>query len=341
MKGMKIDSYALARMVGVSQATVSRAFTRPEKVSATTRKKIMEAARTLGYTPDRHASALRRKGTSTIVLLHIHRGDQKYWTNIRRNQWIFAEAVLSLTGFFENLPYHLEIRNVDSVFSVNPLLMKEHCDGVIVFDFVSEEEARAITTWEIPYVFCHRASHLDSFNHSATDNLAGGRLQASYLIKQGSINPAYIMNDEDPFSHPLRLRGFTESFPSVAIINEDDRTQRTSRGIQSIRSNAIDGLAFVNDALLVQTLTDIAADGIQEQQTFPVIGYDNSTVLLVLEQVPASIEIGIAKIYRDAAAALIELIEGEQRDVSLVHEPELVLSGQDNFRLENAKHLDR
>ena len=322
---MKIDSYTLARMVGVSQATVSRAFSRPDKVSATTRRKIMEAAERLGYVPDRHASALRRQGTSTIVLLYIHRDDTHYWTNIRRNHWILAEAVLSLTRFFETLPYHLEIRNVDSVFSVNPSLMQDHCDGVIVFDFVSEEEAKAIHDWEIPYVLCHRSGHLAEYNHSATDNVAGGRLQSRHLIAQGAKNPAYIMNREDPFSHPLRVKGFAESYPNVRIIDEDQREATSSLVLKSISEGEIDGLAFVNDTLLVQTISDISAAGVQILPKLPVIGYDNSTVLMVLDEKPASIEIGIADIYRNAAAALIELIKEEQSRISIVHEPTLVL----------------
>lgn len=322
---MKIDSYALARMVGVSQATVSRAFTRPDKVSPSTRKRIMEAAATLGYTPDRHASALRRQGTSTILLLYIHRDDQHYWTNIRRNHWIFAEAVLSLTRFFETLPYHLEIQNVDSVFSVNPAVITDHFDGVIVFDFVSEGEAEAIRSWDVPYVLCHRAIHLANYNHSATDNIAGGRLQASYLQEQRSLRPAYVMNEEDPFSHPLRLRGFADSYPAVTVIAANERDSSGFELMKTVEQEQIDGVAFVNDSLLVQTVTDVAASGKNLQRELPLIGYDNSTVLMALDRKPASIEIGIGDIYRDAAEALIALIEGEQSSISLVHVPELVL----------------
>lgn len=321
---MKIDSYALARMLGISQATVSRAFTRPEKVSEATRKKIMEAAETLGYAPDRHASALRRQGSSTIMLLYIKREDGHYWTNIKRNSWIFSEAVLSLTRLFEKLPYNFEIRQIESVFSVNPSRIRDHCDGLLVFDFVSEEEARAISEWKIPYVLCHRTIHLRNYNHSATDNRGGGRIQGQYLANLGTEHPAYVIDEEDPFSHPLRRKGFEEQYPETLVINTENKQEMESTLIDAIREEKIDGFAFVNDMLLVQIMTRLAHSGIKLDPGFPLIGYDNSTVLMALDHKPASIEIGIASIYREAAEALIELITGERDSISLVHEPALV-----------------
>jgi LacI family transcriptional regulator len=324
---MKIDSYALARMLGISQATVSRAFTRPEKVSEATRKKIMDAAETLGYAPDKNASALRRKGSSTIMLLYIKREDGHYWTNVKRNYWIFSEAVLSLTRIFEKLPYNFEIRQIESVFSVVPSQIKDHCDGLMVFDFVTEEEAWAISKWKIPYVLCHRTTHLNSYNHSATDNLDGGQLQAHYLLDRGAARPLYIMNEEDAFSHNLRKKGFIEIFPKARIINTDDKQEMATQFIKTIREGEIDSLAFVNDMLLVQMLTKLSAAGLTLNDRYPLVGYDNSTVLLVLDHKPASIEIGIADIYRKAAEALIELIRGERNFISLVHEPTLIPPG--------------
>jgi len=325
---MKIDSYALARMLGISQATVSRAFTKPEKVSAATRKRIMDAAETLGYAPDKNASALRRKGSSTIMLLYIKRENGHYWTNVKRNYWIFSEAILSLTHIFEKLPYNFEIRQIESVFSVIPSQIKDHCDGLMVFDFVTEEEALAISKWKIPYVLCHRTIHLHDYNHSATDNLNGGHLQAQYLLNRGAAQPVYIMNEEDIFSHSLRKKGFIEYFPKARIINTDDKNEMENQLIRIIREEEVDSLACVNDMLLVQMLTKLSAAGIRLDDEFPLVGYDNSTVLLVLDQKPASIEIGIADIYRKAAEALIELIRGERDFISLVHEPTLILPSE-------------
>ena len=48
----------LAAQLGVSPATVSRAFSRPELLRPETVERVLEAARVAGYVPNRHARAL-------------------------------------------------------------------------------------------------------------------------------------------------------------------------------------------------------------------------------------------------------------------------------------------
>lgn len=61
---MRIED--VARAVGVSSATVSRALNRPDKVSPATRAKVMQAAATLGYVPSSAARTLATGSTSII-----------------------------------------------------------------------------------------------------------------------------------------------------------------------------------------------------------------------------------------------------------------------------------
>lgn len=50
--------YDIAKHVGVSAGTVSRALTRPDKVLPATRKRIEQAAAKLGYVPNSVARTL-------------------------------------------------------------------------------------------------------------------------------------------------------------------------------------------------------------------------------------------------------------------------------------------
>lgn len=323
---MKIDSYKLAEMLGISQATVSRAFSNPDKVSKKTREKIMELADTLGYSPDKNASALRRKGSGVIQLIYVKRDDGQYWTNVKRNYWIFAEAILALTSYFEEQPYTFEVKLVNSIFKVKSKEINSHCDGILVFDYVSEDEASYISEWNIPYVLCHRAIHLTKFNHSATDNYSGGQLQAKYLEDQGCTSPAYVMNEEDPFSHQIRRDGFLNIFPNGKVFNNSDSDEIIKNILPKWESGEIDGLAFVNDMLLVTIISKMFHRHYELQDKLPIIGYDNSTELEVLDKKPATISIGIGKIYKDAAEALISVIMGKVDNIHLVHHPSIVLN---------------
>jgi LacI family repressor for deo operon, udp, cdd, tsx, nupC, and nupG len=59
----------VARLAGVSTATVSRTLAQPEKVKAHTRERVLEAVRATGFIPNAQARNLRLKATRTVILL--------------------------------------------------------------------------------------------------------------------------------------------------------------------------------------------------------------------------------------------------------------------------------
>ena len=59
----------VARQIGVSVATVSRAFNAPQQVSAATREKVLRLAQTLGYTPNASARTLRTSRSRVLGVL--------------------------------------------------------------------------------------------------------------------------------------------------------------------------------------------------------------------------------------------------------------------------------
>ena len=61
-----VTSYDVAKLAGVSQSAVSRAFTEGGKVSATTREKIKDAAAQLGYRPSFVARSLITRRSNLI-----------------------------------------------------------------------------------------------------------------------------------------------------------------------------------------------------------------------------------------------------------------------------------
>ena len=61
--------YDVSRLSGVSTATVSRAFTAPDRVREETRRKVLAAAEALGYPPSAIARAMARQQTDKIAFL--------------------------------------------------------------------------------------------------------------------------------------------------------------------------------------------------------------------------------------------------------------------------------
>src|ERR1700747_3534451 len=69
MKGARPTIYDVARLAGVSTATVSRALNGTGQIAPATRSAIDAAVEELGYRPNRIARSLVTKSTQTIALL--------------------------------------------------------------------------------------------------------------------------------------------------------------------------------------------------------------------------------------------------------------------------------
>ena len=72
--------YDVARVAGVSTATVSRAIANPDVVASATRDRVAAAARELGYAPTPSARALRAKAKAKMVLALIPRMGSPFFT---------------------------------------------------------------------------------------------------------------------------------------------------------------------------------------------------------------------------------------------------------------------
>lgn len=69
MKKVKLTLKDVAQKLGVSTATISNAFNRPDQLSAAKREEILEACQRIGYHGPNRAAQILRKGQSNIVAL--------------------------------------------------------------------------------------------------------------------------------------------------------------------------------------------------------------------------------------------------------------------------------
>ena len=81
----------VAKRAGVSPVTVSRVINGASNVNATTREKVEQAIRELGYVPNLSARSLRSRQTSTLALI-VPDITNAFWTTVARGVEDTAQA---------------------------------------------------------------------------------------------------------------------------------------------------------------------------------------------------------------------------------------------------------
>jgi len=309
----------VAAMAGVSSATVSRVYNNPDRVSPSKKDAVLKAAAALGYSPDKSASALRRKGTGQISLVSIEKRDRPwYWGDFPGAKWFFTDALQGILPVVDRSMYRLNIKTLKTAEEAGVLDWEKECDGALFFDIDDEREAAAIADLPIPAVISHHTLPFSDNNCCFTDNAAGGSIAADALKAGGYSKPVYISYLPDMISpNRERYHGFSRAWKNDT--GRDVPLQLTDPGkeggysamnalIPDLQKGKMDSVADVNDMVAIGVIQCLQDRGINPGRDIGIIGYDNMPFNYVLPFRLATIDLQPSKIYEEALIMLQELI---------------------------------
>ena len=199
----------VAKMAGVSVATVSNALNGKGRVGADTAKKIKDIAEELGYTPSLAAQAMSRKRVKIGVFLHQF--PIEVMTPIR----IGIEKAIRYYSQFE-IDFHIFYYDSDTLeerFSANA----KHMDGCVVIpDADSQQNPEVYRRYaaKAPLLLLQSGLHPDyKIPTVMIDAEMVGRIGAEYLsvIHGGKpLATALIIGDPEAQIHQSNIAGFRE-----------------------------------------------------------------------------------------------------------------------------------
>ncbi|WP_245445614.1 LacI family DNA-binding transcriptional regulator [Metarhizobium album] len=150
----KITLIDVARLVGVSSITVSRALRNPDKVSASLREKILKMVEELGYVPDFAARTLASRDSDVIgvvlptlsnfALMSVMQGIEErihqthYRVQYAYTRFLEAAAVSQIRLFLAQNPAGLIVTGLSPSEETGAILRSADCPVLEVLD-ISEE----------------------------------------------------------------------------------------------------------------------------------------------------------------------------------------------------------
>lgn len=212
IKKRKSNSNDVAKLAGVSQASVSRAFSPNGTISASKKEKILEAAKQLHYVPNAMARALISNQSNCIAIIQP----------ISKNPYFYSKVLQELLELLrkENQRAFVFSQDDKDIDDILPLIDQYQVDGVILAS--ANIDARLINEYVnrgIEFSFINRnvpnvyASSICTDNKKATQDLV------SYLANKGYMKLACIAGDSKASTAIDRVEGFIQQINLLHLKN--------------------------------------------------------------------------------------------------------------------------
>lgn len=199
---MAVTLKDVAELAGVSRSAVSRTYTEGASVSAKTRSKVMDAAKTLGYSPNALASSLTTGRTKMIGLV----------SNNFHNPVFLEVFDLFTRGLHERdlRPLLVNLTDETDPEASVRMLRQYSVDGVIVASSTLPPAfAEAFRNAGLPVVHSFgRYSEAPLVDALGIDNIAAGRLAVQTLLDHGYTDIAFLGGPPEATSTLDREKGF-------------------------------------------------------------------------------------------------------------------------------------
>ncbi len=275
--GNRPTSIDVARLAGVSQSTVSRAFGENDgaSVSAKTRQKIQLAAQKLGYKPNALARSLitQRSGFIGIVMGYVTAPFYSY--SLEK-----ITQKLHATGHRVLLFTHQPDQDIDEIL---PLVLQYQVDGLIITSTtLSSMMANECARNGTPVILFNRYVFGASASAVSCDNVAGGRAAADVLLDAGHRRFAFIagrpnsstnLDRERGFSEQLRARGQSEWLCEQGSYTYHSGNEAAGRLFG--RADPPDAIFCADDTMALGAIDRARELGIRVPEDVSIVGFDD------------------------------------------------------------------
>ncbi len=272
----------VARLAGVSTATVSRALSLPQKVRPETLEKIQRVIRKVGYVPHGAARALALRRTHTIGAL-VPTLDNA----------IFAETTHALQKTLDEAGYTLLLAchefNPEVETRMARTLAERGVDGLVLFGTDHQKPLwQLIETLQLPYVLTWAFETRGTRPSVGFDSRGAGRRLAEYLVDLGHRRLAMISGlTATNERHRARVQGVKDALaargialPASCVVEKPFSPTAGRDAMRELLAVKVRPTAVIcgNDVLAIGALAECHAAGLDVPGDISIAGFDDMPI---------------------------------------------------------------
>lgn len=322
----------IAKASGVSVTTVSRALNGYSDVNEKTRRKIIEVAEVLNYSPNSLARGLVMKKSKTIGLLVSGFNKESIKDNFT------FEVLTGINQFAAETDYDLVLFNTNSSKqrekTYAQLCKERRVDGAIIQGIKTDDPyLKEVVDSDIPCVLVDIPIKTENVGYVTTDNVLGAEKAVSYLLELGHRHVAMINGHEFAFVSEERLQGYKNVLKSATIkfrkewvvnglFQESAAEEQARILLESFPE--ITAIFCASDLMALGCIKAAQKLGRTVPEQLSVIGYDDILLASYVTPSLSTIAQNKALLGYSAAKLLIQMLEGEAKPQSIIIETELI-----------------
>lgn len=320
----------VARLAGVSTATVSRTLNNAVSVAPETREAVMAAAREVGYRFNHVARNLRRRQSGAIAVLVPNLGNPFFSHILAGIESVMTQSSINVLVLDTNGP---TTQNAD----IADYLTSQRADGIICLDGALDPEifSAGRDGGKMPMVFACEWPGSGHYNSVRSDNARGTQLAVQHLIDLGHRRIGHVAGPATNVLTAERRRATTDTLTKNKLVVEPEWFFEGDFTLASGATVADRWLALdspptavfcASDLMAIGMISALNLRGVDVPRQISVVGFDDIDIASYYVPALTTIRQPTRQLGVSAALALLDKLgDGGKEDVSTVLEVDLIV----------------
>jgi len=279
MRSSQVTIKDIAKQLGISPSTVSRALKNHPEISEETKRAVNELAKKLNYEPNAIALSLQSSKSNIIGLIIPEIVHYFFSQVISGIEDVAYDAGYHVMICQSNESYIREVKNIQT-------LLSSRIEGLLVS--LSKETRdfshfRNLNKKNIPIVFFDRICEELETDHVIVNDYKGAYDAVEHLINMGCKKIAHLATTLDLVIGRNRYNGYIKALEDYALAIDERLIVRcdTHKAARLVTKRLIyeihppDGIFAVNDMTAIGALQTIKENGLRIPEDIKVIGFGN------------------------------------------------------------------
>ena len=310
----------IARALGLSTSTVSRALRDSYEISEDTKRLVMDYAEKIHYKPNPIALSLKERRSYSIGVIVCEVANS-----------FFSQAINGIESIAYNKGYHVIISQSHDAYEREVInvqhLANRSVDGLLVSmsaETTDLSHLQRLHDEGLPMVFFDRVTDAIETHKVTVNNKKGAFEATEFLIKEGHTKIAHLANAPHLSITPERLEGYKAALQAHGVPFNEDYVQYCHHGgmIYEEVEEAVkrilqmpdkpDAIFVASDRLSTGCLTALKKFNPGNMQEIAIAGFSNSDVVDLLQPSISYVRQPAFEMGRIATEMLIQLIESNK-----------------------------